>query len=348
MEPKEKPKARIDYQIPRPSSSVILISPQNEVLLLHRVKTSSSFPSAHVFAGGTISPQDGDFPPAGHPDSHDESIHYRRAAIRELFEESGILLAKSRTTGRMLHVSPAERERGRHAIHMNEVTFDQWLKRQDAAAVPDIEILPTIAKLLDPLVPFSHWITPQRNPRRFTTQMYLYFLPPSQGDISAFAGDTELQVPSTDGGIEITEAQFLPATEWLRRARVGDIIMFPPQVLLLSFVAQFLDQPGPNGNSPQSISAEESKRRRSELIKFAHSGSPPWTHKFISPHPIGKVADGRQILDLSDPGPELKGTDKKGEVDRVVLVRFNKEGPREVEIRWRSEVLPKKLTKSTL
>ncbi|EAS33474.3 NUDIX family hydrolase [Coccidioides immitis RS] len=338
MGPEAKPKAKIDYKIPRPSSSVILISPKNEVLLLHRVKTSSSFPSAHVFPGGTISPQDGDFPPAGHPDSHDEGIHYRRAAIRELFEESGILLAKNSITGQMIRVNPAEREKGRHAIHMNETTFDQWLKGQDTAAVADT----------DPLVPFSHWITPQRNPRRFTTQMYLYFLPHSNGGISDIAGDTEVQVPSTDGGIEITEAQFLPATEWLRRARVGDIIMFPPQVLLLDFVAQFLDKPGLNGTSPQSISGEESTKRRAELVKFAHSGNPPWTHKFISPHPIGNVPDGRQILDLSQPGPELKGTDKKGEIDRVVLARFNKEGPREVEIRWRRDVLPNGPAKSSL
>ncbi|KAI1973582.1 hypothetical protein LOZ55_005388 [Ophidiomyces ophidiicola] len=332
MDPNAKPKAKIDYKIPRPSSSVVLISPQNEVLLLHRVKTSSSFPSAHVFPGGTISPQDGDFPPAGHPDSHDEGIHYRRAAIRELFEESGILLAKNTATGQMLHVSAEEREKGRHAIHMDKTTFDKWLKNQDPAAAPDT----------DPLVPFTHWITPQRNPRRFTTQMYLYFLPPSNGDISDIAGNTEVQVPSSDGGIEITEAQFLPATEWLRRARTGDVIMFPPQVFLLDFVAQFLEKAGSNGGNRQAISAEESTRRRSELVKFAHSGSPPWTHKFICPTPMGTIADGRQILDLSHGGPELKDSGKKGEVDRVVLARFSKEGPREVEIRWRSEVAPTK------
>lgn len=113
------------------------MSPKNDVLLLHRVKTSSSFPSAHVFPGGNISSQDGDFPPAGHPDSHDEGIHYRRAALRELFEESGILLAKNRNTGRMVSVSPEERELGRHAIHQGKVTFDQWLKSQDPDAEPD-------------------------------------------------------------------------------------------------------------------------------------------------------------------------------------------------------------------
>ena len=116
---------------------MILISPENEILLLHRVKTSSAFPSAHVFPGGNISPQDGDFPPLGHPDSHDEGTHYRRAAIRELFEESGILLARNKHTGQMIHINLEDREKGRHAIYKNQITFNEWLKSQNEAAEPD-------------------------------------------------------------------------------------------------------------------------------------------------------------------------------------------------------------------
>ncbi|QSS61890.1 hypothetical protein I7I51_04067 [Histoplasma capsulatum] len=128
-----------DHTIPKPSASVILISSRNEVLLLHRVQTSSSFPSAHVFPGGNISSQDGDFPPAGHSDSHDEGPHYRRAAIRELFEESGILLAKNRRTGKMIYVDTDQREIGRHAIHKNKITFNQWLAGIDEGAELDID-----------------------------------------------------------------------------------------------------------------------------------------------------------------------------------------------------------------
>ncbi|PGH12460.1 hypothetical protein AJ79_04296 [Helicocarpus griseus UAMH5409] len=338
MAPKAKEGGKIDRSVPRPSSSVILISPQNEVLLLHRVKTSSSFPSAHVFPGGNISSQDGDFPPAGHPNSHDEGPHYRRAAIRELFEESGILLAKNKITGQMIHVNAEQREIGRHAIHKNEITFNQWLKGIDEAAEPDI----------GPLIPFSHWITPAATPRRFTTQMYLYFLPLSSESNSIIGAgeESEVQVPTSDGGIEITEARFLPASEWLRLAKKGDAIMFPPQVLLLSFVSQFLERVGEYAST---VSKEESAKRRAELVDFAHSGSPPWTDKYISPFPIGQVPDGRKILALDFVGPELQGTGKKGEPDRVVLVRFKKEGPREVEIRWKREIVPEeKAAKSSL
>ncbi|KAJ9383399.1 hypothetical protein DTO063F5_5235 [Paecilomyces variotii] len=315
---------------PRPSSSVILVSPKNEILLLHRVKSSSSFASAHVFPGGNISLQDGEYPPPEHPKRHDEAIYYRKAAIRELFEESGILLAKDKSTGRMITVDPAEKENGRHAIHRRETTFPEWLKKQNENAEPDTE----------PLIPFTHWITPINAPKRFTTQMYLYFLPLPQEsekqllrDIPAEGGREEVQVPTTDGGVEIMEARFLPASEWLRLAGAGEIILFPPQYILLHIVSGFLDKEPRDTASP-----EELKRRRSELVEFVHSGSPPWTDKYISPKMLKMLPDGRVVLALDSPGPELRDSDKKGESDRVVIVRFNKEGPREVEVRWKKDM----------
>ncbi|KAJ5094131.1 hypothetical protein N7456_009992 [Penicillium angulare] len=118
--------------------SVILVSPTNEVLLLHRVHTSTSFASAHVFPGGNLSDQDGPCPPAEDHTRHDDAPHYRKAAIRELFEESGILLAKNQTTDKMLVVDETTREKGRALIHQNKLTFDEWLKKQHSAAEPDI------------------------------------------------------------------------------------------------------------------------------------------------------------------------------------------------------------------
>lgn len=69
---------------------------------------------------------------------HEDSPAYRRAAIRELFEESGILLAKDTASRKMLAVGEEEREKGRRAIHQDQITFAQWLQRQNAAAEPDI------------------------------------------------------------------------------------------------------------------------------------------------------------------------------------------------------------------
>ncbi|KAJ5389988.1 uncharacterized protein N7496_001056 [Penicillium cataractarum] len=314
----------------RPSSSVILVSPKNEILLLHRVKTSTSFASAHVFPGGNLSSQDGPCPPVEDLSRHEDGPHYRRAAIRELFEESGILLAKDGSSGKMLVVDEATREQGRKLIHQNKVTFDEWLKQQHPNAEPDT----------DQLIPFSRWVTPTTNPRRYTTQMYIYFMPlPVNADkklldeLPKEGEREEIQVPSSDGGIEVTEAQFLPAAEWLRRAQSAEIILFPPQFLLLHLVSGFLDKDPRSG-----ISVEEMEKRRAGLVEFVHSGSPAWTHKCISPKMMKVMEDGRAVLALHDPGLELKGSNRRGESEYVVLVRFTKGTAREVTVAWRKDI----------
>ena len=125
-------------QPPRPSSSVLLVSPTNEVLLLHRVRTSSSFPSAHVFPGGNVSGlHDGQVPPPEDPKRHEDSIVYQHAAVRETFEESGILLAKDKNGG-LLAVEETEREKGRKDVHSGKIKFTDWLDSK--GGVPDTGI----------------------------------------------------------------------------------------------------------------------------------------------------------------------------------------------------------------
>ncbi|KAJ5863634.1 Cystathionine beta-synthase core [Penicillium soppii] len=312
----------------------------NELLLLHRVKTSSSFASAHVFPGGNLSAQDGPCPPPEDLARHEDSPSYRRAAIRELFEESGILLAKNRTSGKLIAVDEPTREAGRRLIHQNKTTFDEWLKEQDNDADPD----------LDQLIPFTRWVTPTNVPKRYTTQMYLYFLPlPTNADkkllaeLPAEGEHDELESPTSDGGIEVTEAQFLPASEWISRAQQAEIILFPPQFLLLHLVSEFLDK-----ESRAGASLEEMEKRRRALVEFVHSGSPPWVHKCISPKMIQMTGDGRAVLGLNEPGPELKGSDRRGESERVVLVRFKKGSAREVAVGWKNKVLQEEREKSNL
>ena len=66
----------------------------------------------------------------------------------------------------------------------------------------------------------------------------------------------------------------------------------------------------------------------------------PWSDKVISPAALFvRRGDGRIVLGLDKPGPELKGTTRGGDWERVVLVNFRKEGPRDVEVRGREEVV---------
>lgn len=122
------------------TTSVLLLSPTNQILLLHRVKTSSAFPSAHVFPGGTVSEfHEEPVPPPGDPRRHWDSEAYQLAAIRETFEESGILLAKpkGREGGTALLQLDAEANvKGRKATHADQIKFTDWLDK--VGGVPDL------------------------------------------------------------------------------------------------------------------------------------------------------------------------------------------------------------------
>jgi hypothetical protein len=120
------------YNIPTNNPRILLISPHNEILLLHRVRTSSSFPSAHVFPGGNLSAsQDGIIPAPGSKERHIDGPAYRVGAIRECFEESGILLAKRGDgSGKLLEVPEEVREKGRKDVHSGKVKFLDWVREQ--------------------------------------------------------------------------------------------------------------------------------------------------------------------------------------------------------------------------
>ena len=67
---------------------------------------------------------------------HEDSSAYRVAAVRECFEESGILLAKrTNDPDRLLEVPDDEREKSRHMVHQNQINFVQWV--QDHGGRPD-------------------------------------------------------------------------------------------------------------------------------------------------------------------------------------------------------------------
>ena len=328
---------------PTPSSSVLLISSTNQLLLLHRIQSSQNFPSAHVFPGGNLdSFHDGDIPALTSHQRHIDGHSYRLGAIRETFEESGILLARNNGFGRLVEMDEAERMKGRSAVHERKTSFTTWLAGKGGWA--DVE----------GLIPFTRWITPisSQTKKRFTTQMYLYFLP-LEGPRSAAVQDstvkgagasdpiaaqaseheTSIPPPTADGGKEHTSAQFLHAEKWLELARANDIIMFPPQFFLLTMVGRFLAR-RPDGKPP---SVEDLKKQRQHLREFVRKGA--WGERVISPQRMGTIGP-RQMLRLHDPGDEeLRRRGVKGVEEFVVLVEFKKEGPRNVDVRATGDVL---------
>ena len=249
---------------------------------------------------------------------------YRIGAIRECFEESGILLARD-AKGNMLAIEDAEKEEARAQIHANALKFVDWVKSK--GGVVDTQNL----------TPFTRWVTPTGVPRRFTTQMYVYFWPLTNGlpskSLLEGKSEAEVLVPTSDGGKEHTEAIFRSCKDWTEMGRKGEVILFPPQYYLMWQLSKFLKN--------DSKDTTELEAQRDEATKFLAGGGAngvPWAEKCISPQTLG-LWNGRAVLDLSKPGLELKDTDRKGETGEVVLVKFSKTGPREVEVRGRKEVL---------
>jgi hypothetical protein len=285
------------------------------------------------------------------------------AAIRETFEECGILLAKSKKTGKLFtEISDAEREQGRRAVHAGTVKFSDLLAQWGAEA--DTEAL----------LPFTRWITPPNVPKRFSTQMYIYFLPlgsesPTKKAAAAAGGlegegEDELVIPKPthDGGIEHTAARFLPPNKWIDLARQNRIILFPPQFFLTLLLAPYLSATVTSPSSP-TPSLAELQREREKVMEFlrkprVYEGRPevPFAEACISPIVLGKGQYGENaqdgvggvdrhtaVLVLDQPGKEVdaQGLGRRGIREWVVTTKFKGEGPRDVDVRKREEVLGK-------
>lgn len=366
---KPTPPSKKTPPVPRPSASIILLSPNNEVLLLHRVQTSTSFPSAHVFPGGNLSPfHEGPLPAPDQPEHHRDSPAYRLAAIRETFEESGILLARplATTTTTSSSSSSSQQQQqhqlvtlpdpsaARRAVHADELRFADCLAGAGAAPATD------------ELVPFTRWISPAgaKGPRRFSTQMYLFLMPLSSAAASSLPpsrpGEEIVvevhQTPTSDGGLEHTAAAFAAPREWLRRQEAGEIVLFPPQCFLLTMVARALEGAGAGADYAAQRRAlldfvtkvppppEEELESRAGGGRGRNKAHPtsliPWADKVMSPEVLFvRRSDGKLVLGIDKPGAELKGTGRGGDFERVVLARFGKEGPRDLEVRNREDVL---------
>jgi 8-oxo-dGTP pyrophosphatase MutT (NUDIX family) len=144
-----------------------------EVFLVERHRRIEFAEGALVFPGGKVEEVDRD--PrlaarcAGAAGLEAAALALRVAAIRETFEESGVLLARP-PGGELLD---AARLRGIEARHRASL-------RADPGRLRELLEQESLELACDALVPFAHWITPEFMPRRFDTHFFLAAAPPDQ------------------------------------------------------------------------------------------------------------------------------------------------------------------------
>lgn len=145
---------------PRPSATVLLVRDADpwELLLVHRPGGADFAPGAYVFPGGTV-----------HDDDRAWPDEIRGAAVREVFEEVGMLLA-----------------RGALDVHCNEVRALIESGATFSDAVRRIGLEPAF----DELVMFARWITPAAMRRRYDTRFFIARSPerqavrPQEGEVT--------------------------------------------------------------------------------------------------------------------------------------------------------------------
>jgi len=158
---------------PVPAATIMLLrdGPQGmEVFMVVRHHQIDFASGALVFPGGKTDPQDSDARVlsrlAPYDGASDVQSMLRASAIREAFEESGILLARD-ASGAALQPGPQ---------------LDAWRGRLNdkSGTLGDMVDEGGLTLATDDLVHYSHWITPEFMPKRFDTHFYLARVPAGQ------------------------------------------------------------------------------------------------------------------------------------------------------------------------
>ena len=178
----------------------------------------------HVFPGGVVDPRDGDadVPWAGPPPtswaprlSASPSLvaALACAAVRETFEESGVLLAGPDGGSVVDDTTASGWEDDRAALVSRQTAFSHLLRRRGLVLRADL------------LAPWTHWITPEFHERRYDTRFFVAALPAGQR--------------TRDVGGEADATAWVGAADAVAGAERGDLAMMPPTVTTLRDVAAY-------------------------------------------------------------------------------------------------------------
>jgi len=184
-----------------------------EAYLLRRQQSMKFAPGMYVFPGGGVDKADAntDVPWAGAAPAEwasrfncaeDIARGLVCAAVRETFEESGVLLAGPDEHSVVADTSGPEWQAARLALEAHEYSFAEFLLDKGLVLRTDL------------LGAWAHWITPAFEPRRFDTRFFVAVLPEGQ-DVGHLAREAD-------------RAEWAPLTEVLAAVDSGETAMLPP------------------------------------------------------------------------------------------------------------------------
>ena len=217
---------RIVPAAPRDAATVMLLRPAAggvEVLMLRRVAAMKFAPGAYVFPGGSVDPADYGAEVGWHgPDPAEFGARLGAtaemaralvcAAVRETFEEAGVLLAGAPDGGPVADPSGPSWEADRAALVAGDVTLAELLSRRGLVLRADL------------LVPWARWITPEGEPRRFDARFFAAALPAGQ--------------VATGHAAESDRIAWLRPADAIESARAGQISLLPPTATTLHDFAE--------------------------------------------------------------------------------------------------------------
>ncbi|MCW2758519.1 MAG: hypothetical protein JWO46_2265 [Nocardioidaceae bacterium] len=204
---------------PRNAATVILLrdgASRPEAYLLRRQGSMAFAAGMYVYPGGGVDERDFDAHLAWAGPTPEEWAEQLGtdvpmatalvcAAVRETFEESGVLLAGTSTDDVVADTTGDDWEADRQALEGKELAFTDFLEQRGLVLRTDL------------LGVWAAWLTPIFEPRRYRTWFFVASLPRGQR--------------TRDVSTESSEVVWLPVAEALAQADDGSIGMMPPTYL---------------------------------------------------------------------------------------------------------------------
>jgi 8-oxo-dGTP pyrophosphatase MutT (NUDIX family) len=213
---------------PRHAATVVLLRDASngmEAYLLRRQKTMAFAAGMYVFPGGSVDPRDESLPGSAwvgpHPSewapilTADDALAKALvcAAVRETFEESGVVLAGSDADGVVADTTADDWETDRLALLDRSLSLAAMLDRRGLVLRADL------------LRPWAHWITPEVEPRRYDTRFFVAALPRGQR--------------TRDVGGEADQVTWARPSDALTAFERGELGMLPPTAFTLGELAAY-------------------------------------------------------------------------------------------------------------